>query len=108
MAYTVTWVLTRPNAETALPVISDYSATNKDASDAIYASSGVTKSYSIDGLATTVTYEAADKATYDSAKTRIDAISDEASVKASLKTAMQSAGCTVVVTDSEGTELANF
>ena len=55
MAYTVTWVLTRPNAETALPVISDYSATNKDASDAIYASSGVTKSYSIDGLATTVT-----------------------------------------------------
>ena len=108
MAYTVTMVLTQPDAGTALPLISDFSGTNKAASDTIYTDAGVVKAYVQDGLVTTVTLTSADKATYNTAKAEVDALADEASVKTSWKDAAVAAGCTCVITDSDGYSIANF
>tara|TARA_B100001109_G_scaffold240307_1_gene223501 strand:- start:3672 stop:4001 length:330 start_codon:yes stop_codon:yes gene_type:complete len=109
MAYTVTWTLTRPDEETTIPTIDSVSGTNKSASEAILASHGVSKTYQVDGLTTRVIYEATDKATYDAARAEIDSsVSDEATVKSQLKTQMESAGITVTVDDSEGTNITSF
>lgn len=109
MAYTVTWTLTRPDESTTIPTIDSVSGTNKAASEAILASHGVSKTYQVDGLTTRVIYEAADKATYDTAKAEVDSsVSDEATVKEQLKTQMEAAGITVSVDDSDGTNIASF
>ena len=108
MAYTVTWTLTRPDESTTIPTIDSVSGTNKAASDNILASHGVSKTYQVDGLTTRVIYEAADKATYDTDKAEVDAISDEATVKSQLKTQMEAAGIALSVVDSDGTNIASF
>ena len=108
MSYQVTWTLTRPDAETALPTIESFSAANKSASDAALAEAGITKGYTIDGLVTKVIFTAADKETYDAATPTIDGLVDEATVRSSYKAALQAANITCVIEDSEGNELANF
>ena len=108
MSYQVTWTLTRPNAETALPTIESFSAANKSASDAALAEAGITKGYTIDGLVTKVIFTADDKASYESAQSTIDGLTDEATVRSSYKAALQAANITCVIEDSEGNELANF
>ena len=108
MAYNVTWTLTRPDEGTALPTIESFSAANKAASDSALSDAGITKGYTVDGLVTTVIFTAADKATYDSAQSTIDALTDEDTVRASYKSALQAANITCVIADSEGNEIANF
>ncbi len=108
MSYQVTWTLTRPDAETALPTIESFSAANKSASDAALAEAGITKGYTIDGLVTKVIFTADDKASYESAQSTIDGLTDEATVRASYKSALQAANITCVIEDSEGNEIANF
>ncbi len=108
MSYQVTWTLTRPDAETALPTIESFSAANKSASDAALAEAGITKGYTIDGLVTKVIFTADDKASYEAAQSTIDGLTDEATVRASYKSALQAANITCVIEDSEGNEIANF
>ena len=108
MAYNVTWTLTRPNAETALPTIESFSAANKAASDAALTAAGITKGYEVDGLVTKVVYVAPDKATYESAQSTVDGLTDESTVRSSYKSALQAANITCVIADSEGNEIANF
>tara|TARA_B100001996_G_C18617463_1_gene576343 strand:- start:529 stop:855 length:327 start_codon:yes stop_codon:yes gene_type:complete len=108
MAYNVTWVLTRPNAETALPTIESISSANKAASDTALSDAGITKGYTVEGLVTKVIFTAPDKATYDSTQSTVDSLVDESTVRSTYKSQLQAAGITCVITDSEGTELANF
>ena len=69
----------------------------------------MSKTYQVDGLTTRVIYEAADKATYDTAKAQEDSsVSDEAKFKEQQKTQMEAAGITVSVDDSDGTNIASF
>lgn len=108
MAYTVTWTLTRPNDGVAIPTIESFSADNKSANDTIFAENGVTKTYEIDELVTRVIFTAADKATYDNAKTLSDSATNESTVRADYKAALISAGITCTIIDSEGTTIASF
>jgi len=108
MAYNVTWTLTRPNAETALPTVESISADNKSETDAALTAAGITKGYEVDGLVTKVVYVAPDKATYESVQTNSDSFTDESTVRTSYKSALQAAGITCVISDSEGNEIANF
>jgi len=108
MSYQVTWTLTRPDAETALPTIQSFSAANKSETDAALTEAGITKGYTVDGLVTKVIYTADDKAAYDAARTTVDALTDEDTVRSSYKSALQAANITCVIEDSEGNEIANF
>jgi hypothetical protein len=108
MSYQVTWTLTRPNAETALPTVESFSAANKSETDAALTEAGVTKGYTVDGLVTKVIYTADDKATYDTAKATVDSLTDEDTVRSSYKSALQAANITCVIADSEGNEIASF
>ena len=108
MAYTVTWTLTRPNEGVAIPTIESFSADNKSANDTIFSENGVTKTYEIDELVTKVIFTAADKATYDNAKTLSDNATNESTVRADYKAALISAGITCTIIDSEGTTIASF
>ena len=102
MSYQVTWTLTRPDAETALPTIESFSASNKAASDAALSEAGITKGYTIDGLVTQVIFTADDKSTYDSAKSTIDGLTDESTVRSQYKQALIDANITCKISVSSG------
>jgi len=106
MAYTVTWVLTRPDEDTELPTISGISAANKSESDTLMADNSVSKTYQIDGLVTRVVYEFADKAAHDALD--FSGTTDHSTVRANYKQALIDRGITCVITDSDGVEIANY
>lgn len=106
MAYTVTWVLTRPNEDTELPTISGISAANKSESDTLMADNSVSKTYQIDGLVTRVIYEFADKAAHDALD--FSSTTDHSTVRTNYKQTLIDRGITCVITDSDGVEIANY
>lgn len=106
MAYTVTWVLTRPNEDTELPTISGISAANKSESDTLMADNSVAKTYQIDGLVTRVIYEFADKAAHDALD--FSSTTDHSTVRTNYKQTLIDRGITCVITDSDGVEIANY
>jgi len=106
MAYTITWTLTRPDEATALPTVASISETNKTEHDTFETEQPVTKSYAIDGLVTTLTYEFPDKATYESLD--FMSLTDEDTVRSQYKQALIDNSITCVVVDSDGVEIANF
>lgn len=106
MAYTVTWVMTRPDEDTALPTITSISAANKDESDTLMAEAGVSKTYEVEGLVTKVIYTFADKAAHDALD--FSGTTDHNTVRSNYKQTLIDRGITCVITDSDGVEIANY
>ncbi len=106
MAYTITWTMTRPDAETALPTVASFSSANKSEHDTYEADNSVVKGYSTDGLVTTINFEFTDKAAYEALD--FMSLTDEESVRSQYKAALIAANITCVVVDSDGVEIANF
>ena len=110
MEYTRTVTMTRPNTGVELPKIADSHPDHDTVWRTKYAEAGVTKSYTWDEdeLVLTIVAEATDKAAYDALIADLDSLPDEAASRAAVKASCQSAGISVRVFDSDGTELANF
>lgn len=110
MAYTRTVTMTRPNTGVEMPKVSDSHPDHDTVSRTKYADAGITKTYSWDAdeLVLTVAAESTDKAAFDSLIADLDTLSDEAASRAAVKSACQSRGITVTVTDSDGSTLASF
>ena len=108
MAYTVTMTFTRPDEDTAMPTMAAINSTAKTSSETIMEDNGVTKSYVVDGLVTKVIYTAADKSTYDSAKTLVDDVTDETTARSTYKTQCEAANISCTMVDSDGVSIANF
>ena len=106
MAYTVTWVMTRPDEDTALPTINNISADNKTESDNLMAGAGVSKTYEVEGLVTKVIYTFEDKAAHDALD--FSGTTDHSTVRTTYKQQLIDRGITCVITDSDGVEVANF
>jgi len=110
MAYTITTTMTRPNTGVELPKIADSHSDHDTVWRTKYAEAGVTKSYTWDAaeLVLTIEAESPDKATYDTLIDDLETYSDEAASRAAVKASCISAGISVRIFDSEGTEFANF
>ena len=108
MAYTVTMTFTRPDESTELPTLQAINSSHKTSADTVMSENGVAKTYDIDGLVTRVIYTAADKATYDNAKSLADDLSDESTVRTTYKSQCEAANITCSVVDSEGTTITSF
>lgn len=106
MAYTVTWVLTRPDADTVLPTIASISPDNKSESDAILDAAGVTKTYEVDGLVTRVVYTFEDKAQHDALD--FSGTTDHASMRATYKQQLIDRNISLNITDSDGATIADY
>jgi hypothetical protein len=108
MAYTITMTFTRPNEETALPLLEDVNSSAKASSDSLMFDNGITKTFEIDGLVTRVIYTAEDKSTLETGKALIDDITGESSARATYKAQCEAANITCTVVDSDGVSIANF
>lgn len=110
MAYQMTTTMTRPNTGVELPRISDSHPAHDVVWRTKFEEAGVNKSYSWsdDELVLTIVAESVDKASYDALIADMATYPDEAACMAAVKSACVAAGVGVVISDSDGTEFANF
>jgi len=110
MAYQLTTIMTRPSTGVELPRISDSHPAHDVVWRTKFEEAGVNKSYrwSDDELVLTIVAESVDKASYDAVIADLAEYPDEAACMVVVKAACIAADISVVITDSEGTEFANF
>lgn len=106
----MTTTMTRPNTGVELPRISDSHPDHDTVWRTKAAEAGVIKTYTwdTDELVLTIVAEATDKVSYDNYVADLDTLPDEVASRIAVKSACLAAGIGIVISDSEGTEFANF